>query len=371
MRWPAQARTFVASVVVAALIAGVVVTGVGLVLADDGQSIEFTGDVDITVVSESDEADGEISVSGSDMVESDPDPDPSPTPPPDPTPDPVGEPPDGVTVVASETVVTPQQPDEHPEVEATSVERIEFWTSNVAWDVTVRELDDAPKEAKPVPGEMVTVTQIAVPEDRQDQSAVIEMALDESDLGDIERSDLQAQRYADGEWHALDTELVDETDTGVVLEAETERFSLFAVSAVADPEAAIDIGTDPVTAGEDVELSAEASSDPYGEVVASEWELDGETYDGETVTTTVDDPGEYTVTLTITNEDGATDTETATLTVEAEDDPTDEPADDDPAADEPTDDDPADDDDDIPGFGVTVALVGLLVAALFVGSRRR
>jgi hypothetical protein len=57
---------------------------------------------------------------------------------------------------------------------------------------------------------------------------------DRIDEFSVEAENLAVYRFADGEWNQLDTEIASETDSGVILEAETPGFSFFAVSTVED-----------------------------------------------------------------------------------------------------------------------------------------
>ncbi|MDJ1434296.1 PKD domain-containing protein [Halostagnicola sp. A-GB9-2] len=136
-------------------------------------------------------------------------------------------------------------------------------------------------------------------------------------------------------------------------EGETDSASTtFTVEAEEEPEppvptAAIDVDPDPAEVGEDVTLSAADSSTPEGEITDYEWDVQGETHDGEEMTTSFDEAVEYTVSLTVTNDAGETDSTTATVTVEEAED---------------------DDDDGTPGFGAVSALAALLSIAL-IGAR--
>jgi chitodextrinase len=72
--------------------------------------------------------------------------------------------------------------------------------------------------------------------------------------------------------------------------------------------------------GEAVTLEADAT-DPDGSIASYDWDLgDGTTASGRTATTTYDAEDEYTVSLTVTDDDGGTDTATRTITVERDDD---------------------------------------------------
>ncbi len=68
---------------------------------------------------------------------------------------------------------------------------------------------------------------------------------------------------------------------------------------------------------EPVSFDASASFDSDGEIVAWEWDFgDGSTGEGEIVEHAFDLPGEYTVTLTVTDDSGATATTSQTVAVE-------------------------------------------------------
>lgn len=100
-------------------------------------------------------------------------------------------------------------------------------------------------------------------------------------------------------------------------EQERRRSITIAVDANGPPTAAVGVADDPV-AGEPVTLSANDSTDPDGEIVSREWDLTGDgsvDATGEQITHTFEDPGEVTVTLTVTDDDGATNSTTVSIPV--------------------------------------------------------
>ena len=90
------------------------------------------------------------------------------------------------------------------------------------------------------------------------------------------------------------------------------------------PTARAQVADATLQVGEETTLDASQSSDPDGEIRSYEWDLDGDgTLDttGVTVTPAYDEPGEYTVRLRVTDDDGASDTDSVTVTVEGADEP--------------------------------------------------
>lgn len=71
----------------------------------------------------------------------------------------------------------------------------------------------------------------------------------------------------------------------------------------------------PVT-GETVDLDATQSFDEDGEIISYEWTYNGQEQTGEQIQVSFDEPGSYDVTLTVTDDDGATNTTTNTVTVD-------------------------------------------------------
>jgi len=84
------------------------------------------------------------------------------------------------------------------------------------------------------------------------------------------------------------------------------------------PTAAFSYTPDQPQEGEQVTFDASASSDPNGVVSSYQWDFDGDgTIDatGETATHTYSDGGQYMATLTVTDDDGVSNTTSETLTV--------------------------------------------------------
>jgi PGF-pre-PGF domain-containing protein/PGF-CTERM protein len=253
--------------------------------------------------------------------------------------------------------------------EESSTESIVFEDGDVEGEVTVAEYDSEPEETGASPGRSLSVTQIEVPD--PDKSATIRKRVSSERLEEIDADaeDLRINRFneAEGEWQGLETEAVETTDERVVLEAETPGFSFFSVSATSEPEAVIDAPSE-IDAGEEFTLDATGSSAEYGDIVAYEWTVDGDTLSGETVTTAIDAAGDLTVELTVENDAGETDTATATVSVRETAEPeAEDGTEDDTESEDGTE--PESEPDDQPGFGAVVALFGVLVATLL--ARRR
>ena len=252
-----------------------------------------------------------------------------------------------------------------------NVESIALDTTESVSEVTVSELDPDTETETPAPGQPVSLQDITVSDadsDASDTPATIRFRVSNErlDAAGTAAENLAAFRLVDGDWQRLETSVAEETDTGVVLEAQTPGFSVFAVSAVTPPTGEITLNPETVTAGEAVSLSGAQSTDPDGEIEAYEWSVDGETLTGETVTTSLDAPGEYTVELVVTDDAGETDTVTATLVVEQADTATPGP---DTATPEPDVDSPTDGPIEEPGGfgGLTPILVVIVVLLLGAG----
>jgi subtilisin family serine protease len=94
--------------------------------------------------------------------------------------------------------------------------------------------------------------------------------------------------------------------------------ALAAVQASTDLIAAFITTSEEPIVGETVEFEDRSSADPGTSIVEREWDLTGDNSidkTGEIVTHTYDEPGEYEVTLTVTDEDGNSDTATDIISI--------------------------------------------------------
>jgi PGF-pre-PGF domain-containing protein len=198
-----------------------------------------------------------------------------------------------------------------------NVERIDFETTTAVGTVTVADVDANTTEVDP-PGATTTVQEVAVPNESANVSATLALRVPTERLDELDAAsaDLTAFRLNGSDWESLETTVVAEGDNVVVLEAETPGFSVFAVTATGTPEAIATATPADVNAGETVTFDGTNSTAAYGDVVAYDWTVNGETLSGATVNSTFDEPGEYTVELTVTTGAGETDTTTETVMVE-------------------------------------------------------
>ena len=84
-----------------------------------------------------------------------------------------------------------------------------------------------------------------------------------------------------------------------------------------DPVASFSFYPEDPFQGEEVSFDGSPSSDPDGEIVSWEWDFgDGTTDEGQTVTHAFETPGEFVVTLTVTDDCGGTSSFSQTITVD-------------------------------------------------------
>jgi PGF-pre-PGF domain-containing protein len=256
----------------------------------------------------------------------------------------------------------------------TNVESVTVDSPDSTGDVTVTDLDPETTDDPPAPGRTATRTDISVPADLEDAPATIRFRVSNERLDAIGATaeSLRAFRLVDGEWQRLELNAIEETGDGIIVEARTPGFSVFAVSAVTPPTGEITLNPEAVTVGDEITLSASGSSDSDGEIVAYEWSVDGESFTGETTTVALDEPGEYSVELAVTDDAGETDTVTETLVVEAADTETTTPEPDaaDPDVESPTE-GPAEEAGAFDPLPVVIVAVVFLLGAGYVAYRRR
>lgn len=243
--------------------------------------------------------------------------------------------------------------------EASTVVSITWDSADVAGNVSATTLNDTSSDTGPAPGALVSVSQITVPDNVTDESATIQFRAETSQLEEVGAAtdDLQVYRFADDEWQQIDSIVVEEANDAIVLQAETPGFSYFAVSATGEPDAEISSPTE-ATVGESVSLDASDSTDEYGEIDSYEWTINGESYDGASVTTEFEQAGDVEVELTVENDAGETDTTTATISIVESSDASGESSPNGSGGGE------SNTDDSTPGFTAGLALIALLISAL-------
>jgi serine protease len=105
-----------------------------------------------------------------------------------------------------------------------------------------------------------------------------------------------------------------ETDDGA---SDTESETVSVSDPNEGPTASFVVDSSDVAPGEPVTVDASASSDPDGSIATYDWDFgDGTTATGDVAAHEYDDAGEYTISLTVTDDDGAVGTAAATVQVE-------------------------------------------------------
>ncbi|RLM53518.1 PGF-pre-PGF domain-containing protein [Halobellus sp. Atlit-31R] len=256
------------------------------------------------------------------------------------------------------------------------VKLVAFHTPDRIEEITVTDVDPTTAQVNP-PGDTATVQEISVPENVTNQSATLVFTVPSQRVktlgGSVDR--LSVVRLTDDGWQLLDTTVVEQTDTAVTLEAETPGFSVFAVTAVGEPEATATVNTEVATVGEPVTLDGTSSSVTHGEIVSHTWMVAGRSLSGETQTVTFEESGDYTVELTVMTDAGETDSTTVSVSakqsiLESQDHQSTEASEsvtnatDSSAAMETTS-------ESAPGFGLLVAVIALLVLAFAMSRRGR
>lgn len=206
---------------------------------------------------------------------------------------------------------------------------LSFWDDRLERsDTTSSEGDQSEtSDVLPATDRGVSNVLITVPEASRNTSATFEMTVDEDRVvsGAIPPEELQTYRLPSEtvERGNISFEAMDRIDTtpvdvddDVTLEVETPGFSLFSVLAVSEPTAIIETSDDTIGPNEELTLDGSASTDEYGTIEEYQWQIGNQTTQGENSTVTLEDPGAYTLELTVTNEIGVTNTSTRSIEVE-------------------------------------------------------
>ncbi|MFC7186028.1 PKD domain-containing protein [Halorubrum yunnanense] len=174
-----------------------------------------------------------------------------------------------------------------------------------------RRPDAPPIDAAPTNATVGSDVTVSAPNDWTASDEIVEYEWDVDDDGEYERTTAAAN---------VTTTYDEAGDRNVTLRL-TDAFGASAtaettVSVNAPPTAAI-AADSPVLTDERTTLSAADSEDPDGEVVEYEWTIEGaDDAAGVEANRSFGDDGTYAVSLTVTDDQGATDTATANVTVE-------------------------------------------------------
>ena len=198
------------------------------------------------------------------------------------------------------------------------VERIAFENQTASGRVVVDNLHDVPEDVEAIDG-LAGMYHIAVPDGAMEYAATIEFTLPAESVGDSETESVGVLLWNGEEWAELDTETT-VTDS-VTVTAETDGFSLFAVTTSQ--------ATNESVAEADDETDSESETDEENESTTQTSETNETSTDSETDTDT-----------------SATDASDTAPTAESSN-------------------------EDVPGFGIGVSVLALLLTALLGGRRLR
>jgi len=115
------------------------------------------------------------------------------------------------------------------------VETVMFNEPGLEGEIEVRDYSDVPERAGQPPGDVISANEVIVPHTFEDTSATLRFNLmrledPQHDLADLDRDTLTVWHEDNGDWTALDTQVVEDSEDSLVVEAETDGFSAFAVT---------------------------------------------------------------------------------------------------------------------------------------------
>lgn len=190
-------------------------------------------------------------------------------------------------------------------------------TDTVSCGTLIVDENDSPSAdfeyspSSPAPGEEVSFTEQASDEDGEVQEYAWRVD------GEVVSREPTFQ-YTFDTTGSYDVELTVWDDDGA---SDTVTRTVTVESANQAPTAEVSVEPTEPRVGEDVTLTADAS-DPDGDVVDIVWRVDGEVIGSERTTThTFDEPGDHLVNLTVTDDDGASDSVVTPVTVTGENEP--------------------------------------------------
>ena len=205
-------------------------------------------------------------------------------------------------------------------VSGSDVERITFDDQTASGYVFVEQLRDAPADVDPI-DDHVGLYRIDVPDAATEYAATVEFTLAGDSFDDADTESVSVLLWTGEEWAELDTETT--VNDSVTMTAETDGFSLFAVTT--------SHATNESVAATDDETDSESETDEENESTTETDEANESSTDSETDTSAADD------------ETDAADTAPTTESSN----------------------------EDVPGFGIGVSVLALLLTALLGGRRLR
>jgi PGF-pre-PGF domain-containing protein/PGF-CTERM protein len=242
------------------------------------------------------------------------------------------------------------------------------------YDMTVRALEEAPADvtAPTVESEgfeplsYLTIESDVSEETISDAEFTFTIQQSRLDALDADASDVQIYRYDDGSWSAVDTTMIEETDDAVRFRASDAGLSTYVVAIDRPVIELADLSVDrtEISPGDSVDITATLENDGQAsDVAAVELGIDGETVDTRDVT--VGANGARSITFEQVFEEPGTHTvsvngQEVEVVVQAEE----------TATPDPTDVPETTPEDGQPGFGVVLAVLALLGAALLARRRR-
>ncbi len=173
------------------------------------------------------------------------------------------------------------------------------------------------------------------------------------------KEDIEIYRYHEGEWEDLSVSVHSETESKIYYRANSPGFSKFTIGAQSGEEDKEDpiarAGDDIVVeAGKEFTLNASESSDNVG-ITEYVWDMDnGQTKFGEQCSFTYEEPGNYTVTLTVRDEAGNSDMDTIKVSVK-----------------EPSGGAEDEDDGGMPGFTFGILLVSVSIVSVYLSKVKK